>query len=46
LYPSVYLPIYFVVSPLAFLLQNRFLVPSSGCDVVPTDPVYFVKFRS
>jgi hypothetical protein len=36
LHPSVWhLPIYFVVSPLALLLQNSFLVPCLGYDVVP-----------
>jgi hypothetical protein len=30
-----HLPIYFMVSPLAFLLQNSFLVPSLWYDVVP-----------
>jgi hypothetical protein len=36
LHPSVlHITIYFVVSPLAFLLQNSFLVPSLGYDVVP-----------
>jgi hypothetical protein len=35
LHPSVWhLPIYFVVSPLAFLIQNSVLVPSLGYDVV------------
>jgi hypothetical protein len=36
LHPSVWhLTIYFVVSPLAFLLQNSFLVPSLGYNVLP-----------
>jgi hypothetical protein len=45
LHPSVWhLPIYFMVSPLAFLLQNSFLVPSLGYYVVPFLQLYNCDF--